>query len=230
MKKVTCFLLALVMILVLAACGGNSKESGSEGLEYAYNGDGTYSLAEAGTCTDTHVVIPASYKDYPVTIIGHHAFRGRGGVTSIIIPDSITTIQYSAFEACQALADLVIPDSVTSIEAYAFEWCTSLTSIVIPEGVTAIESFTFYKCSSLTDITIPDSVATIGEYAFKECSSLTSITIPSNVTSIGDYAFYGCGLTEIRFGGTKAQWETFGEGIGLSSCYTVYCSDGEIVK
>ena len=155
-----------------------------------------------------------------ITRIGDCAFDGLG-ITSITIPDSVTSIGNDAFGDCENLTDITIPDSVTSIGDYTFYGCKSLTSITIPCSVTSIGDYTFYGCKSLTsitipcsvtsigndafgfcenltNITIPDSVTSIGEDAFYYCASLTSITIPNSVTSIGNYTFYGCtSLTSI---------------------------------
>ena len=97
-----------------------------------------------------------------------------------------------AFSDCSNLTSITIPESVTSIGDWAFSNCSSLTSITIPEGVTSIGEGVFRNCSSLTSITIPEGVTSIGDRAFQNCSSLTSITLPSSVTSIGDWAFLGC--------------------------------------
>ena len=133
-----------------------------------------------------------------VTSIGDYQFYGFNNVTSITIPSSVTTIGDYAFSWCTSLTSIVIPSSVTAIGDGVFKSCTSLTSIKIPSSVTTIESFAFADCTSLTSIVIPSSVTTIGRYAFSGCTSLTSITIPSSVTTIGDYAFSWCtSLTSI---------------------------------
>jgi len=135
----------------------------------------------------TSLVIPDS-----VTSIGYGAFYYCSSLTSVVIPDSVTSIGSYAFCYCSSLTSVVIPDSVTSIGSYAFYDCSSLTSVIIPDSVTSIGSYAFCHCSSLTSVVIPDSVTSIDSSAFEYCSSLTSIVIPDSVTSIGSYAFSGC--------------------------------------
>ncbi len=140
--------------------------------------------------------------------IGSSAFRNCTGLTSVTIPNSVTSIGNSAFAECTGLTgELVIPNSVTSIGEWAFEWCASLTSVTIPNSVTSIGRYTFSSCSGLTSVTIPNSVTSIGEWAFEHCTSLTSMTIPNSVTSIGDHAFSDCsGLTSvINFANTPQE-------------------------
>ena len=130
--------------------------------------------------------------------IGVQAFSYCSSLTSITIPDSVTSINSGAFEGCSSLTSITIPDSVAGIGSRAFEGCSSLTSVTISDGVTVIGGYAFEGCSSLMSITIPDSVTNIGGTAFERCSSLTSVTIGNSVTSIGEWAFYGCGsLTSI---------------------------------
>jgi hypothetical protein len=142
------------------------------------------------------------------------------------------SIGEGAFSNCENLTSITLPNSVTSIGDYAFNGCGGLTDITIPASVTSIGDRAFSGCDGLTDITIPASVRSIGEYAFG-CENLTSIsvnannpnyssqdgilynktktaiihvpqsksgsiTIPSSVTSIGDAVFAGCnGLTSV---------------------------------
>ena len=110
------------------------------------------------------------------------------------IKDNTRLIAYNAFDGCVSLTSITIPNSVTSIGNKAFYFCKSLTSITIPNRVTSIGESTFSSCSSLTSITIPNSVTSIGRWAFGDCSSLTSVTIGSGVTSIKEKAFYNTGI------------------------------------
>ena len=96
---------------------------------------------------------------------------------------------YGSFESCSGLTSVTIPNSVTTIGEYAFAYCSGLTSVTIPNSVTSIGDWAFYKCIGLTSVTIPNSVNSIGEGAFYGCSGLTSVTIPNSVTTIGNNAF-----------------------------------------
>ena len=134
------------------------------------------------------------------TSIGDSAFP-HSSLTSITIPDGVTSIGEWAFYECYGLTSITIPDSVTSIGDYAFYWCENITSITIPDSVISIGDYAFHDCASLTSITIPDSVTSIGDYAFNYCTNLTSITLGNSVTSIAELAFNGClSLTSVTIG------------------------------
>ena len=136
----------------------------------------------------TSVTIPNS-----VTSIGDGAFYNCGSLTSVTIPGSVKEIGYSAFESCNNLVDVIISNGVTLIGERAFVSCDSLTNITIPSSVNLISMQAFRYCNNLTNVTIIGSgITSIGDYAFRDCSSLTSITIGNGVTSIGDGAFYNC--------------------------------------
>ncbi len=147
--------------------------------------------------------------------IGSYAFSGCSGLTSVTIPNSVTSIGYSAFSGCSGLTSVTIPNSVTSIGEWAFNGCSGLTSVTIPNSVTSIGGWAFNGCSGLTSVTIPNSVTGIGSYAFGDCSgltsvtigsSVTSVTIGSSVTSIGSCAFYRCsGLTSVAIGNSVTR-------------------------
>lgn len=83
----------------------------------------------------------------------------------------------NAFNRCYSLTSVTIPDSVTSIGEEAFSYCSGLTSVNIPNTVTSIGRSAFYICRSLTSVTIPDSVTSIGNQCFTYCVRLTNITV-----------------------------------------------------
>ena len=148
-----------------------------------------------------HVTIPSSInyeaKKYSVTDI-EGAFGGCSGLTSVTLPNSLTSIGYGAFYGCTGLTSVVIPNSVTSIGGKAFYNCSNLIAVIIPNSVTSFGEETFGGCTGLTSITIPNSMTSIGAYVFKDCSNLIAVNIPNSVTYIGSGAFSGCsGLTSI---------------------------------
>ena len=135
----------------------------------------------ASTYYDNGSYVPASLKTVTITggtFIAYEAFRNCRNLTSVVIPDGVTSIGNYAFSNCSSLTSIVIPDSVTSIYPSAFRGCTSLTSVTIGDSVTSIGASAFYNCTGLTSIVIPDSVTSIGSSAFYGCTGLTSITLP----------------------------------------------------
>ena len=145
-------------------------------------------------------------------LIGDNAFFYCFGLTSVTIPNSVTTIGDKAFSAT-GLNSVTIPNSVSSIGHSAFSDCYGLTSVAIPNSMTSIGERVFGYCIGLTSVIIPNSVTSIGDYAFYGCTGLTSITIPNYVTTIGHWSFCGCtGLTSVKSLNTippMCDWNSF---------------------
>ncbi|MBQ2026634.1 MAG: leucine-rich repeat domain-containing protein, partial [Alistipes sp.] len=170
--------------------------------------------------------------DANVTSIGVWAFS-RCSLTSITIPDSVTSIGDYAFYGCSSLTNITIPDSITSIGGSAFSECSSLkvfygklasadNRCLIVDGV-----LTSFAPAGLTEYSIPDSVTSIGECAFAECIDLTSVTIPNSVTSIGSYAFSRCSLTSITIPDSVTSFGNlaFSECLNMTSFYGKFASE-----
>ncbi len=150
--------------------------------------NGEVTITDCDPAATGELVIPDNIEGSPVTSIGEWAFN-RSRLTSITIPDSVTSIGNEAFGLCTRLTSITIPDSVTTIGDGAFYRCSALTSITIGNGVTSIGERAFSSCSDLTSITIPDSVTSIGDSAFLECSSLSSITFLGTAPTVGANSF-----------------------------------------
>lgn len=100
----------------------------TSGLEYELSQDETsYIVTGIGKCKDSNIIIPSEYYGLPVKSIKHDAFRGCSNLTSITIPNSVTSIESYAFAYCYNLTSITIPNSVISIESYAFADCKRLT-------------------------------------------------------------------------------------------------------
>jgi len=126
-----------------------------------------------------------------ITKIGKYAFSERN-LTSLIIPNTVTSIGEGAFSRNSKLEAVTLPDGITSIENYLFEYCYALTSVNMPAGITSIGTSSFKSCSTLASIKIPDGVTTIGSFAFQGCYALNGIVIPKGVTRIEMGTFEGC--------------------------------------
>ena len=86
--------------------------------------------------------------------------------------------------ACRSyVTSITIPNNITSIGRDAFYNCSSLTSITIPNGVTSIGDLAFHGCSSLSSIAIPNSIKSIGDGIFSGCYNLSSIVVESGNTT-----------------------------------------------
>ena len=167
---------------------------------------------------ETELTLPDSFMAYNGEKVTEYeiydsAFRGCRSLTSITIPDSVTSIGGAALEGCTSLTTVTIPDSVTSIGGSAFRDCTSLASVTIGNSVTSIGSAAFWGCTSLTSITIPDSMTSIGTNAFNDCTSLASVIFeettrwyrtPFGSTSTSD----SLSSSSLADPSTAAQWLT----------------------
>ena len=157
-----------------------------DGIRYSTT---DYTAAVTGTTIETgDVVIPSYviYNDvvYNVTSIKslfYGAFEGRSGLTSITIPNSVTSIGNNAFKNCSGLTSVTLPNGLTSIGSMVFYGCSGLTSITIPNSVTSIDAYAF-AYSGLTSVSIPKGVTSIDGSAFDYCSQLSTITVDSRNT------------------------------------------------
>ena len=123
--------------------------------------------------------------------IGDGAFA-RTGLTSVMLPDTVTDIGKNAFGGCKNLSSVVISINVVTIPDYAFNGCTSLSEVTIPDGVTTIGYSAFADCTAIKNITIPENVEFIRDYAFFNCTALSSVNLGSRVNVIGYAAFNNC--------------------------------------
>ena len=163
-----------------------AKDAANEQLfdfEFILNNTAVVVISYNGAAAD--VTIPSRYKGKPVTTIGHAAFF-NSAVTSVTIPDSVTSISDEAFINCPKLTNISIPNSVTYIGFSAFSSCTSLKSITLPSSLSFISGALFLGCSQLTTIHIPVSVTSIGNNAFADCPSLMTVTYPGSKTQWDD--------------------------------------------
>ena len=178
------------------------------------------------------IVIPSSItvnkNEYTVTRIGQDAFYDCKSVTSISLPNSITSklevIEGRAFGNCEGLTSIKIPDSVTEIGQFAFLQCTNLKTVYMGRGLKTVRYNAFGYCEALERVEISDLAAWCGiafyyngsasgwfgphanplSYAghlYLNGEEVVDLVIPKEVTSIhGDLNFCGCvGLKSVTF-------------------------------
>ena len=175
----------------------------SAGIYYNITGNNTVEVTYSDRDNNTYsgsVSVPETVTnngtEYSVTKIGEYAFQGSA-VTSVSMPECITSIGQYACNECGSLETVVLPTNLDDFSGWCiFRNCRNLKNIAIPENVTEIPNGTFINCSSLAAITIPQGVGEIGSNAFYGCSSLTSIEIPEGVKYLYEQVFNGCTALE----------------------------------
>lgn len=136
-----------------------AKDAANEQLfDFAFTPDNTAVIVTNYKCKGTaaDVTIPSCYKGKPVTAINNAAFP-NSAVTSVTIPDSVTSIPDAAFVNCSQLTNISIPNSVTYIGFSAFDGCASLKSITLPSSLRTIGNSAFAGCPSLMTVTYSGS-------------------------------------------------------------------------
>lgn len=126
---------------------------------------------------------------YKVKIIADKAFYNCK-MTSVTIPNSVTTIGERAFEYCTGLTSIDLP-SLYKLGTYAFSCCKGLTHVTIPR-ITSIDESAFFGCTGLKSVIISSDQETIGDEMFRDCDNLNSLTIGARVNRIGGRSFFGC--------------------------------------
>lgn len=129
--------------------------------------------------------------------IGSNAFGGAV-ITSLILPNSLTTIGQEAFSGCYQLAEITWPDNKGFTEINGFDNCTSLPDSIfesLPVTVTSIGYQAFSGCR-FSSVSLPGTIETIGERAFAYNYNLKTLTLHEGLQSIGVCAFYSCNGTD----------------------------------
>lgn len=141
----------------------------------------------AGCTSLTSVVVPEG-----VTTIGDYSFIGCSQLSSVSLPATVEVIGGFAFSNCESITHMELPKALAQIGTRAFSGCKSLRAVSGYSEVKAISVGAFEKCTSLARIDIPETVESISARAFCGCESLEEAELPKNLFKLGEDAFRGC--------------------------------------
>ena len=171
------------------------------GIKYEYISDTEVTIYSVDPSLSGEFIIPETANEnlYKVVAISDSAFANCSAITSITIPESLTSIGSGVFEGCTALENInweAINCSYSGITAIL---PSTVKQVIFGDKV---ETITNYLCADLTSIEsfiIPKSVNVIGVGAFANCYSMQTIEIPEKVISIGDGAFHNTSIVNVEW-------------------------------
>ncbi len=204
-----------------SVCGEKLKEeviyaTGSLGLAYNENGDGTCTITGIGECEDKEIIIPSYLNGNKVTAIGKKAFYNQKNITNVIMGDSVTLIDAQAFQNCSALVSITLSKNLTNVGgssgADVFggskvlknvyfrgtieDWCKIAFKSAKANPMNLASNFYILgqngEYSLVTSITIPESVTVIGSWQFYGFDNLTTVVMSDTVETVSQYAFMDC--------------------------------------
>ncbi len=204
MKKTVKCMVALCFFFALFLClpqRVSASEGTYQGLKYKVE-NGKVTIIG---CTDSlsgKVTVPEKIEGYPVTKIGR-AFYKKQNITSVVLPDTVTTIGEEAFGKCENLTSIYFGSGITRISHLSFDGCKNIKKVYISNLYAwcnaEIESYPmrygadlYLNGEKVTDLVIPDGVSYIKQYTFEGCISIKSVTLPKSISSISAYAFKNC--------------------------------------
>ena len=224
-KCLTSVFLTITMLLSIIVVAPITVNASEDELTY---GDFQYKIEDDNSCTITDYDGMASSLSIPSAINGHTVKQIDTGalsdnriITSVTIPNGVTTIGFSAFNGCIKLEKIKFSSNLDTVCENAFnntKWFNNQSNGLVYVGKVAYK----YKgdMPRNTKITVKSDTVSISESAFKDCANLTDILIPSSVKHIDKYAFYNCqGLTKLNFndGIERIENDAFGSCEKLTS-------------
>ena len=203
-------------------------------IEFVLADNGTYTVKAASSSISGPLVIPATYKDIPVTKIDDVGFQNTN-ITQVVIPSSVNYIGTLAFDNCTQLGEIKFVGSAESytIALGAFKNCTKLTRLTLPSNLTVIEDEMFKGCTSLSSVFLKDNgkLETIDRDAFADCTNIDFLYLPGSIKQINDHAFGDSKkLDGLYYDGTKEDFAEIGiRPHGLpDTISTIVCTNGFI--
>ena len=195
----------------------NTDATDSSAFTYVNHGDSIEITGFDNSVSD--VVIPSEIEGLPVTTISTGAFY-LSAITSIEVPDTVTSIGEMAFLGCTSLKTVKLSTGVAKIEKNAFGSCSALQEVQVAKdnpNFSSLDGVLYSKAqdtlviypAAKTDAAyiIPSGVTSVAMYAFSENPYLETLTIPNSLIKVGDSAFYNCkNLRAVSYNGTEEEW------------------------
>ena len=195
----------------------NTDATDSSAFTYVNHGDSIEITGFNNSVSD--VVIPSEIEGLPVTAISVGAFY-LSTITSIEIPNTVTSIGEMAFLGCTSLKSVKLSTGVAKIDKNAFGSCSALREVQVAKdnpNFSSLDGVLYSKAqdtlviypAAKTDAayTIPGGVTSVAMYAFSENPYLETIAIPNSLIKVGDSAFFNCkNLRSVSYNGTEEEW------------------------
>lgn len=195
----------------------NTDATDNSAFTYVNHGDSIEITGFDNSVSD--VVIPSEIEGLPVTAISTGAFY-LSAITSIEVPDSVTSIGEMAFLGCTSLKTVKLSTGVAKIEKNAFGSCSALREVQVAKdnpNFSSLDGVLYSKAqdtlviypAAKTDAayTIPGGVTSVAMYAFSENPYLETLAIPNSLIKVGDSAFFNCkNLRSVSYNGTEEEW------------------------
>ena len=195
----------------------NTDATDSSAFTYVNHGDSIEITGFNNSVSD--VVIPSEIEGLPVTAISVGAFY-LSTITSIEIPNTVTSIGEMAFLGCTSLKSVKLSTGVAKIDKNAFGSCSALREVQVAKdnpNFSSLDGVLYSKAqdtlviypAAKTDAayTIPGGVTSVAMYAFSENPYLETIAIPNSLIKVGDSAFFNCkNLRSVPYNGTEEEW------------------------
>ncbi|GBG08398.1 putative S-layer protein [Paenibacillus agaridevorans] len=178
--------------------GGDSTKVDAALSDFSFDYNSDYAEIYDYNGTDTEIIIPETYRELPVTVIGNEAFRWKN-ITKVTFHERLKTIgEYAFFE--NQISEIEVPASVTSIGLLAF-YKNALTKVTLHEGLQTIGAGAFVN-NNISEIEIPASVSSMGMNTFKK-SGLTKLKLnEGQLEEVGYASFENNALTEVEIPAT----------------------------
>ena len=149
---------------------------------FALSGPSNFLSVEGGVLFDKH---KTKLIRYP---------RNKAGAP-YTVPPSVKVLGIYSFSASRKLTSLILPDGLTTVEDFALYACLNLKTVYIPSSLTSIGSH-FLGASEVEDVKIPESVTELGNQFLDSCSALKTLELPSTFTS--HYGAFCTGCTALQ--------------------------------